>query len=192
MILLTTSRLHIRPFREDDIDAVAVLQDECFGPAPRAARREWLDWTVRNYRALADLHQPPYGDYAVVAQGDGAVVGAVGLVPSFGPFGKLPWFGRSSPGGVAGFFTAELGLFWAVRESSRRLGYASEAAAAMASFAFETLHVARLVATTEHDNLPSIGVMRKLGMSIEVNPDAEPAWFQTVGVLANPRIGKSP
>jgi RimJ/RimL family protein N-acetyltransferase len=39
------------------------------------------------------------------------------------------------------------------------------------------------VATTEHDNLGSIAVMRKLGMRIETNPEGEPEWFQTVGIL---------
>src|SRR4051812_1559936 len=45
----------------------------------------------------------------------------------------------------------------------------------------------RIVAATEHDNLASIGVMRRLGMRIERNPDPEPHWFQTVGVLFNPK-----
>ncbi|HEY2589847.1 MAG TPA: GNAT family N-acetyltransferase [Tepidisphaeraceae bacterium] len=191
MISLTTSRLHIRPFREDDAEAVARLLDECFGPAPRTERQAWLEWTVRNYRALADLRQPPYGDYAVTLKADGRVVGSVGLVPSFGPFGKLPWFRRVGAGRSTGLFTPEMGLFWAVERASRRLGYASEAAAALAACAFDTLRAERLVATTEHANLASVGVMRKLGMTIEANPDADPPWFQTVGVLLNPRIGKS-
>jgi RimJ/RimL family protein N-acetyltransferase len=79
-----------------------------------------------------------------------------------------------------------MGLFWAIDAAYRGLGYATEAARALASFAFDTLRVDRLVATTEHSNAPSIAVMRRLGMSIETNPDPEPQWFQTVGVLPNP------
>jgi RimJ/RimL family protein N-acetyltransferase len=56
----------------------------------------------------------------------------------------------------------------------------------MVSYAFDELELARIVATTENDNLRSIGVMKRLGMTIERNPLREPHWFQTVGVLMNP------
>jgi hypothetical protein len=42
------------------------------------------------------------------------------------------------------------------------------------------------VATTEHANIASIGVMRKLGMRIERNSLSEPPWLQVVGVLEHP------
>jgi RimJ/RimL family protein N-acetyltransferase len=45
------------------------------------------------------------------------------------------------------------------------------------------LHADRLIATTEHSNAASIGVMRRLGMEVQRNPDAQWEWFQTVGVL---------
>jgi [ribosomal protein S5]-alanine N-acetyltransferase len=183
---IETPRLLVRPFTEADIDAVVRLLDSCFGPSPRARREAWLEWSVQNYRALAELGQPPYGDYAVALKDGGAVVGSVGLVPSFGPFEKLPWFRSRLRGRPGGLFTPEMGLFWAIEPSHRASGYATEAARAIAVFAFDTLHVDRLVATTEHSNAPSIGVMRKLGMRIETNPDPEPHWFQTVGVLPNP------
>ena len=56
----------------------------------------------------------------------------------------------------------------------------------MVSYAFDELDLDRVVATTEYSNLRSIAVMRRLGMTIERNPNAEPHWFQTVGVLLNP------
>ena len=56
----------------------------------------------------------------------------------------------------------------------------------MVSYAFDELDLDRVVATTEHSNLRSIAVMRRLGMTVERNPTAEPQWFQTVGVLLNP------
>ena len=183
---IDTSRLRIRPFVLTDLDAVARLLNGCFGQAPLSRRQEWLQWSVRNYAALAQLGQPPYGDYAVTLKGGGEVVGSVGLVPSLGPFGKLPLFRSRLGGPASGLFTPEVGLFWAVDPAHRGLGYATEAAAAMAAFAFDVLRVERVVATTEHDNAASIGVMRRLGMTVEANPDPEPAWFQTVGVLFNP------
>ncbi len=55
----------------------------------------------------------------------------------------------------------------------------------MVSYAFKELRLRRILATTEHDNTRSINVMRRLRMRIERNPEAEPAWFQTVGILDN-------
>ena len=43
----------------------------------------------------------------------------------------------------------------------------------------------RIVATTTYDNTASIGVMRRLGMTIERNPLPEPIFMQVVGVLEN-------
>ncbi len=183
MLRIEGPRLRIRPFDGSDLDAVARLQDDCFGPSPRAQHEAWLAWCVRNYAALARLHQPPYGDYAVESKDGGAVVGSVGLAPSFGPFETLPWSRSRLRGQPGGRFTPEMGLFWAVATPHRDRGYAAEAAGALAAFAFETMNVDRLVATTEHDNAASIGVMRRLGMTIERNPVSEPAWFQTIGVL---------
>ena len=186
MLPIETPRLLIRHFVEADLESVARIHDECFGQGPLDARQAWLDWCIRNYRALADLGQPPYGDYAVIHKADGALVGSIGLVPSFGPFEKLPQFRSRLRVGSSGLFTPEMGLFWAVGAAHRRSGYASEAAGALAAFAFDALRVDRLVATTEHSNLPSVGVMRRLGMAVERNPDPDPPWFQTVGVLSNP------
>jgi len=184
---LATARLLIRRFTLEDAQTVLPLQDQCFGAAPRDARLAWLDWTVRNYVALERLHQPPYGDYAVVLAESDELIGAVGLVPSYGPFERLPSWKAMSSGSSDGRFTAEMGLFWATAPAQRGRGFASEAAQALLNFAFDELHVVRLVATTEHTNTASIAVMRRIGMTIESNPDAEPAWFQTVGVrLARP------
>ena len=182
---ITTPRLVIREFRESDSDRLARLLDDCFGEAPRVERDAWLSWTVRNYRALERLRQPPYGDYAVSLREGGGLVGTVGLVPSFGPFESLPAFARRLRDRPGGRQTPELGLFWAVAPAYRGAGYATEAADALATFAFEALKADRVVATTEHENAASIAVMRRLGMTIERNPAAEPEWFQTVGVLFN-------
>lgn len=152
-----------------------------------AERERWLGWSVRNVEMLERLKQPPYGDYAVTLIEGGRVIGAVGLVPSFGPFERLPVFRRRLREEASGRFTPEMGLFWAIGTEHRRRGYASEAAGALAGFAFTELRADRVVATTEHSNAASIGVMRRLGMEIQNSPDAEPEWFQTVGVLFNPK-----
>jgi RimJ/RimL family protein N-acetyltransferase len=109
----------------------------------------------------------------------GRLVGLVGLVPSLGPFGLLPSWPEPGPG-----FRSEVGLYWEVAPAHRRRGIASEAAAALIDHAFAELRLARVVATTDRDNVASIGVMRRLGMRVEQNPAPEPPWFQVVGILA--------
>ncbi len=129
---------------------------------------------------LAMLHQPPYGDRAIALRETSEVVGSVGFAPCLMPFGLLTSFESTHR------FTSEIGLFWALFPKYQGLGYATEAAAAMVSYAFDMLRLRRIVATTEHDNKRSLDVMRRLGMRIERNPGSEPAWFQSVGILDSP------
>ncbi len=53
---------------------------------------------------------------------------------------------------------------WRLRRDRWGRGYASEAAQAMAAFAFDTLHSPDLVAVCDPDNHASSHVMKKLGM----------------------------
>jgi RimJ/RimL family protein N-acetyltransferase len=108
----------------------------------------------------------------------------VGLVPCFDVFEQIPGLSRSEPPSV--YRVAEVGLFWAIDPQQQRQGYATEAAQVLIDFAFQQLRVKRLIATTEHDNAASIGVMRKLGMRIEKNPFPNPPWLQVVGMLDHP------
>ena len=104
-----------------------------------------------------------------------------GLVPSFDAFSQLPYWGgvENSPS------HPEVGLFWVIGTKHQRQGYAVEAAQGLIDFAFNTLNLARIVATTEYDNIASQSVMQKLGMIIEKNPYPDPPWLQVVGILEN-------
>lgn len=185
-VTLETERLVIRRFALDDLDAIHAILNEAFSEVPRAERQEWLEWTVRNDRALARLYQPPYGDRAIVLQATEAVIGAVGLVPSFGPFDRLPALRAHSSEPSTGLFSPEVGLFWVLATAYRGQGYATEAARALVAFAFAHLHLKRIVAMTEEDNTASIAVMQRLGMTVQRHPDPAPEWFQVVGILDNP------
>lgn len=183
---LTTERLIVRPLAEADLAAVHQLYldiDWVDASLPLVElydrRASWLAWTTSGYREFERLYQPPLGDRAVARKADGALVGLVGLVPSFAPFGQLPGFG----GAAKALRTMEMGLFWALSPAAQGQGYATEAAKALVDWAFDSLLLDRLVATTEHDNTASIAVMRRLGMRIEINPQPDPPWLQTVGVL---------
>jgi len=78
-----------------------------------------------------------------------------------------------------------IGFFYAISPSHPRRGYASEAAQALVNYAFQKLHLKHIIATTDYDNLASLGVMRKLGMRVEKNPRSDPPWLQAVGILEN-------
>jgi RimJ/RimL family protein N-acetyltransferase len=174
-------------------------------------RRSWLEWSRLSAEWLPKMFQPPYGDRAVVSKRTDEVIGAVGLVPCFDVFEQIPGlsWGPTSAGiealagssnepsdrlkprlqsedGPSAFWVAEVGLFWAIDPDQQRQGYATEAAQALIDFAFQQLRVKRLIATTEYDNLASIGVMRKLGMRIEKNQYSDPPWLQVVGILDHP------
>lgn len=185
MPTLETERLAIRPFSLTDLEAAhRVLSDAWDVPRDEAGkladRERWLRWTVESYEELAALGQPPYGDRAVVRKEDGRLVGSVGLVPAMGPFGQLPGYPANE--GSRRLYP-EVGLFWAVAPANQGRGYATEAARALIDFAFGEMRLGRIVATTDHENVRSTAVMRKLGMRILRNPLPEPAWFQVVGVL---------
>lgn len=189
---LETQRLLIRRFTRDDAEpyeainkAVGWSDSNRSDAENLAARRDWLEWTVRNYDGLANLMQPPYGDRAIVLKATGTLIGSVGLVPCFHPFGQLPAFGgqENAPSSV------EMGLFWILSPDYHKQGLATEAVQAIINYMFCTLRLNRMVATTDYDNLASQGVMRKLGMQLERNPFAEPSWFQVVGILENKTNG---
>jgi RimJ/RimL family protein N-acetyltransferase len=140
-----------------------------------------LQYNVVADKAHEALHQTPYGDRAIILKDGGPIIGAVGFAPCLAPFGVLPSFGGTA------HRTPEVGLFWALFPAVWGRGYATEAARAMVSYAFDDLRLGRIVATTENDNMRSLGVMRRLGMTIERNPSDDPPWFQSVGFLVHPR-----
>ena len=192
MPTLETERLKVRPCAMDDLEACHRLYLD-IGWADitasdlenRERMRKWLEWTVRNYEELARLRQPPYGDRVVELKNTSQFAGLVGLVPLLKPFAQLSSFGGLAP--PLAPFSPEVGLFWATTPTFQRRGIATEAAGALIDYAFETLRLGRILAGTEYDNVPSIGVMRRLGMRIERNPFPVPEWFQVHGLLERGR-----
>jgi RimJ/RimL family protein N-acetyltransferase len=73
---------------------------------------------------------------------------------------------------------AEVG--WAIAGRHRGHGYATEAARALIDYGFNELHLPRVVAFTEEDNLPSRRVMEKLGMALHVDAATHTviAWLE--------------
>jgi [ribosomal protein S5]-alanine N-acetyltransferase len=193
MPVLETERLQIRPFTLDDLEAIHHLLDVElsqveFGTAGAKtlhARQQWLQWTILSYEQLAQLHQPPYGDRAVVRKPGGPLIGVCGFVPCLDAFGQLPSFSSESSAPTAQLHTTEFGLYYAFSPASQGQGYATEAVRALIDFAFNVLKLRRIIATTTYENTRSIDMMRRVGMRIEQNPFAEPPWLQVIGSLDN-------
>ncbi len=191
--ILTTERLTIRPFIEDDIVPMHRISDLCFGDGMKAddataieAGRRMHTWRVLNEEMLARLYQPPYGDRAIMLKATGALIGAVGLVPYIDAFNAIPalrHFAGAKDDESRPRATAEVGLFWCIDPAHQRKGYASEAARAMIDYAFNTMHLIRIIATTDVDNGASQAVMRNLGMTLHRNESGTSPWLQVVGVL---------
>jgi RimJ/RimL family protein N-acetyltransferase len=190
MPALETPRLWVRPFVSEDLEAAYQLLDVDLRDAEIGSdrfeeigeRAKWLQWTILNYEQLAHLHQPPYGDRAVVLRSSGKLIGACGYVPCLNAFEQLPGF-HSQRGNQEGLYTTEFGLFYAISPAYHRQGFAAEAAQALVDYAFGKLSVRRIIAETDYENEGSIGVMRRLGMRIFKNPLSTPPWLQVVGVL---------
>ena len=142
---LRTTRLHIRPFEHADwLDVYAYLSL----PAVRFFIPEWPETEEQTRDFVAKNVDEPR-EYALVRRDGGALVGHV----SFGP-----WFGPK---------THELG--WAVAPPHQRHGYATEAARALLSYAFETAGLHRVIATCNPENTASVRVMEKLHMRREAH-----------------------
>jgi len=196
MFTLETARLIVRPLVMDDLSAVYDILDAQLGGAMSAAdgqraleeRAKWLQWTVLGYGQLEKLDQPPYGEEGIILNQSGVLVGLCGLVPCLEEFGRLAALSVKAAPDQRSLAHPEVGLYWAIATAHQRNGYASEAGRALAEFAFTTLRLKRIIATTSHDNLASIAVMKKIGMRIETNPDPEPPWLQVVGILQHPSI----
>lgn len=189
--ILESERLRIRPFHPTDLphlflikQAIGWVNPQKTAAQQKQAQSDYLDWAVRNERQLAQLGQPPYGDRAVVLKTTSQLIGSVGLVPCVDVYGQLPSLGRQ-PNAQA---TAEVGLLWLIDPAHQGQGYASEAAQTLINYAFGTMRLNRLIATTEDDNLASQAVMRKLGMRVERNPFPDPPWLQVVGILENTAV----
>jgi RimJ/RimL family protein N-acetyltransferase len=141
-MILETERLILRPLTRADLDAVhaymsdpAVCRHTIAGPNTRDQTLAFLS----EIDPAPDAHH----EFAVVERKTGEVIGHVGCEP-YGP-------GRS-----------ELG--WILRRDRWGLGFASEAARAIAAFAASLPGVEEVVARCRPENSASERVMIKIGM----------------------------
>ena len=149
MRLLTTARLHLRDYEEDDwrrVHEYASDAEVCrymeWGPNSADDTREFIRSTVESRRASPRRQYA----FALTLRSDGTLIGGCGL--DIHPHAQ----------GVIGYCLHP--GFWGQ-------GYAAEAARALCGVGLRTLGLHRIFATCRPENLASARVMEKVGMTRE-------------------------
>ncbi len=187
---IITERLIIREFRPSDLGEIyrildvelkfidSTEQDSSIGQ-----RKKWLDWTIQSYEQNRLLLNPPYGDHAIVLKDSLQVIGTCGFVPVLAPLGLIPYYRYIADVSDTERNYPEVGLFCAVSSHYQCRGFAHEASMALMKYGFDKLMLQRIVGITHLYNNPSIAVLKRLGMKVEVLPDHK--WMQVVGIAEN-------
>jgi RimJ/RimL family protein N-acetyltransferase len=154
---LTTERLRLRPWRDDDLDAWLELNrdPEVMTYFPSLFDREQAQAVMaRINRFIADKG---YGLWAVEVIGGAPFIGFCGIrdVPFEAPF------------------TPAVEIGWRLARAHWGHGYATEAARASLAFGFDTLGLDEIVAMVVPDNQRSIAVCERLGMQRDAADDFE-------------------
>jgi RimJ/RimL family protein N-acetyltransferase len=166
---LETERLVLRPWRDDDLDALTLIN------ADPEVMRYILDGSVRDreqsaagVRKMRDgWARDGYGMFAVQVRATGELIGQAGLaVPDFLP-AVLP--------------AVEIG--WRLARDAWGHGYATEAASAALRFGFVSGGLDRVISIRHPANERSARVMEKLGLSYEFST-VVPVIGQPVAVHA--------
>lgn len=151
---LMTERLELRPFDDDDLEALLAMQSDAavtrylnWGPQSRDQVRGLLE-RIKPMTALDESSDATR--LAAVVRHSRAVVGDFSL-----------W--RTSREHAQG----EIGFV--VHPDHQRRGYATEACAALLRLGFEQLGLHRIVGRADARNTASIGVMERLGMRREAH-----------------------
>jgi RimJ/RimL family protein N-acetyltransferase len=149
--VIETKRLTIRPFTEDDADALFAVwgdpaNERFLGATPPQSVEETRAWTRRGM---------PWG---VWERETGELVGDCGLF-------------RNKDG--------DWELAYGFRRDRWGRGYASEAGLACVRYGFEQLGLARIVADVPREHAPSIRVLEKLGFRV-FGTDGEKLFYEVL------------
>ena len=148
-ITLSTPRLILRPWRDEDGESFAAMFED---PAVMeflmpAKDRAAIDAIVARIRSHFDQHG--YGWWAAELRSTGAFIGFVGL--SHIPF--------------EADFTPAVEVGWRLASAYWGQGYATEGARASLEAAFTRLGLAEIVSITVPANARSVRVMERIGMT---------------------------
>jgi RimJ/RimL family protein N-acetyltransferase len=151
---LETERLVLRPFRAGDLAAMRRMQSD-------ESIVRWLYNEVRDEHETKQLLDRKIAGAALTEEGQWLSC-AITLRESGEVVGDLSlhWVSKEHRCGEIGFILAS---------AHQGRGYATEAAAALLPFAFETMGWHRLIGRTEARNIGSARVLEKLGMRLEAH-----------------------
>jgi RimJ/RimL family protein N-acetyltransferase len=147
---LTTTRLILRPWRESDLEPFAALNadPEVMRHFVAPMTREESDRFVAD-RVAPHFAEHGYGLWATERRDNGEFIGFVGLM--------LQTFPAE--------FTPAVEVGWRLSRSAWGSGYATEGANASLRYAFEELGLTEVVSMTSTQNMRSMAVMERIGMS---------------------------
>ncbi len=148
MTLLTSPRLRLEPITDAHLDALHALNSDPEVMRFITGKPETREGTLEMIeRVKARWAEWGYSWWSIFEREGGALIGA----------GCIQHLGRDKANPL------EIG--WRLRRDKWHQGFASEAAQAMAAFAFETVGTPQLVAVCDPENKASSRVMERLGMS---------------------------
>ncbi|MGW4641555.1 GNAT family N-acetyltransferase [Sphaerisporangium sp. NPDC004334] len=153
--MLTTGRLILRRWREDDLRPFAELNadPEVMEHFPAPLTRQESDALAGRIMSLMEEHG--FGLWAVEVARSGKFIGFTGLAPQT----------------FQAHFTPAVEVGWRLRRSAWGHGYATEAATASLGHAFGQAGLDQVVSMTATTNLRSQAVMRRLGMTCDPADD---------------------
>lgn len=154
-LILKTERLRLRPWREDDLEAIAAMNadPEVMRYFPACLERaETVSMMARN---TAHMECHGFAWWALEIPDVASFAGGVSLI--------MPAFHAH--------FTPCFEIGWRLPRVFWGRGYATEAARALLDFAFHQLDLDEVVAMTTFGNERSRSVMQRLGMSRSVADD---------------------
>jgi RimJ/RimL family protein N-acetyltransferase len=157
MKILETNRLLLRHQDLGDLDSLYALycDPEVIKYIPDAPRsyeetQELLEWHQHGHPRFPEL-----GLWATIYKPTGAFIGRCGL---------LPWTIEERQ---------EVEVAFALARAYWGQGLATEAAQGIVHYAYETLHLTRLVCLISYGNQASIRVAEKIGMRLEKETEDE-------------------
>ena len=161
MKILETERLSLRRLVPEDLDDLYRLYRDPEirryfpeGVLSYEETKEELEWFLNGHP-----RHPELGLWATIHKETNQFIGRCGL---------LPWTIDGQDEVEVAYLLAK--EFWGQ-------GLATEAARAIAQYAFEKLHLTRLICLINHDNRASINVATKAGMSFEKEGEDEKGPF---------------
>jgi RimJ/RimL family protein N-acetyltransferase len=146
---LTTPRLLLRPWREDDLPPFAALNADPVVMQYFRAPLTRDESDARAQRIRDHFSRHGFGMWAVEVPGEAPFIGHVGL--AWVPFED--------------YFTPCVEIGWRLARGYWSRGFATEGAAAALDFGFDRLGQTEIVAFTVPANMRSRRVMERLGMT---------------------------